>query len=71
MERIVYAVEDAAVGMPDGSIVSIRRGQPYPADAPVVRRTPGFFSTDPTGVVESPVEQATAAPGERRSTRRG
>jgi hypothetical protein len=71
MTKIVYALETAAVGLTTGDIFTIRRGQKYSSDLQVVRERPGFFSDDPqTGMEDGPVEQATAAPGERRNTRR-
>jgi len=42
--------------------VALRREQAFDADDPLVRERPDLF--------ERPVEQATAAPGEKRSTRR-
>lgn len=69
--NIVYAVETATVALTTGDTFTIHRGQKYDAELQVVREQPGFFSNDPsTGMQDAPVEQATAAPGERRSTRR-
>jgi hypothetical protein len=70
--NIVYAVETATVALTTGDTFTIHRGQKYDAALQVVREQPGFFSDDPqTGMEDGPVEQATNAPGERRSTRRG
>jgi len=69
-DNVVYAKETAAVAMPTGDVVAIRRGDRYDADAPVVLRCPGFFTTDARVGLDD-VEQATAAPGERRNVRRG
>lgn len=44
----------------DGSRYFFRKGQPYSADHPLVRTHPELFEAF------APVEQATAAPGERR-----
>jgi len=44
------------------SFVPLRRGDAWDSDDPLVRERPDLF--------EHPVEQATAAPGEKRSTRR-
>lgn len=47
--------------------------EPYEADDPLVRRYPDMFATDEQLAKEradKPVEQATAAPGEKRATRR-
>lgn len=71
-DDVVYAVETATVALTTGSTFTIHRGQRYATNLQVVREQPGFFSDDPrTGLEDAPVEQATAAPGERRSTRRG
>lgn len=79
--NVVYATTSAHVGGPDELMVFVNVGSHWPADDPVVRRNPGLFSTDPrfglrTSVPlednpeEIVVEQATRAPGERRTTRR-
>jgi hypothetical protein len=60
---------------------AIRQGEHWPADDPVVKAMPDAFSPDPRyGVqwsgppppelAEAPVEQATAGPGEKRTTAR-
>lgn len=65
----------------DGRQVVTREGDPVPAGSDLVKRFPGFFegldefaereSARRAGSVRAaPVEQATAAPGERRTTRR-
>ena len=78
MSEQVYAVDTAQIMMPDESLVLIRKGEPWPADSPVVRFKPALFTTEadrpaPTSIGPdgTPVEQATAAPGERRNARRG
>lgn len=55
----------------------LTEGDLWDADDPVVREHPDWFSDDLEPIirrsvpkVESPVEQATAAPGEKRPTRR-
>jgi hypothetical protein len=78
---VVYAVSDGQVPMADGSLATVRKGGHWPALDPVVKAHPTLFSTDarygmsysvePEGYDAPQVEQATAAPGERRSTRRG
>lgn len=73
---VVYAQYDAQVTTPDGGRFMVRLGQYWPPDDPVVRAAPeGLFSPDPRPGVSCsvpPVEQATAAPGEKRSAvRRG
>ena len=64
---IHFANTDACVNM-DGTDVHIRKGQRFDdsdaATRAIVKRWPDYF--------EAPnVEQATAAPGEKRATRRG
>lgn len=77
---VVYASADAAPAAPNGGTVQIRKGQHWAADDPVVKQYPDLFSSDPrwgmqytaepAGWDDPPVETATAAPGERRSTSR-
>jgi hypothetical protein len=82
--RAVYARRTAAVSLPSGAVVGIQQGTHWPADDPVVKANPDMFSDDPRhGMLfsrplqaddypDAPVvEQATAAPGERRNVRRG
>lgn len=73
---IVYATTNAVVGLPGGGQIRVRAGSHWPADDPVVLAQPSLFSTDSryglnfsTPPAEAPVEQATAAPGERRARR--
>jgi len=77
---VVYATSTARVATPDGGHVMVVKGQHWPASDPVVRHQPSLFTTDPRwGMTysvqpdgfDAPAEQATAAPGERRNTRRG
>ena len=77
---VVYAtttgnVTDPSTGM-RGTVV---KGSHWSADDPVVKAHPEMFSADPRwGLAysvepegwDAPVEQATAAPGERRTIRR-
>ena len=61
-----------------GIRVHVREGEAWDADSSLVKDNPGFFTDTPTGVrtfgprgVElAAVEQATAAPGEKRTTKR-
>jgi hypothetical protein len=79
--KVVYATGTTVVMTPDGGRHTVYGGTHWPVDDPVVRAMPGLFSDDPrVGVSFSvppaelsdpPVEQATAAPGEKRETRRG
>lgn len=79
---VVYAKQSAQVMTPDGGRHMVYGGQHWPADDPVVLASPaGLFtpdaryglaySTPPPEMADAPVEQATAAPGEKRNTRRG
>jgi hypothetical protein len=77
---VVYPVNDATLTLANGASCSVRRGQHWSADDPVVREKPDAFTTDPRyglafstpppEMADPPVEQATAAPGERRNVRR-
>lgn len=78
--QVVYATSNAMVPRPDGGAPkAVRKGTHWPADDPIVLAQPSLFSSDarygleytrvPDGF-DAPVEQATAAPGEKRNTRR-
>lgn len=77
---VVYARAAGFVTTPDGGRHNVAPGSHWPADDPVVKAQPDLFSRDarfgltfsvkPAELAEPPVEQATAAPGERRNTRR-
>lgn len=77
---IVYATTTTMVAVPGGGQVRVAKGTHWPASDPVVVAQPSLFSDDaryglnftaePEGY-RAPVEQATAAPGERRNVRRG
>lgn len=80
---VVYATSTQLVTVPGGRQARVPGGSHWPADDPVVKANPDLFSTDarygllfteePAGYdapADAPVETATAAPGERRSTRR-
>ncbi len=80
---IVYATATTQVGTRHGDRILVGKGTHWPADDPVVQDHPDLFSADaryglvftvePAGwgdpVRERSVEQATAAPGERRGRR--
>jgi hypothetical protein len=73
--KVVYAVATCASSTDDGIGVNLREGDVWAADDPFVRSHPGLFSDEPPGPrfplrTVRVVEQATAAPGERRVTRR-
>lgn len=78
--EVVYAATTMRVGLRDGTFGVVHKGSHWPADDPVVLDHPEAFSTDPRfglhfsrtpdGWDDPLVEQATAAPGEQRTTRR-
>lgn len=70
-------VRDTCVVRLNGEAVYLQRGDIWDDRDPTVRARPEFFTSDPPRITTTPgwsppaeVEQATAAPGERRSTRR-
>jgi hypothetical protein len=67
MGKYVYAVATAAVGF-DGGVIRLTRGQVWFANHPLVKQAPDFFSEEPP-IVHGVVEDATAEPGKKRSTR--
>jgi hypothetical protein len=80
MIKVVYAIQQFMTTLPNGVRASIPKGSHWPVDDAVVRANPDCFSDDPRyGMLystepagyDAPVETATAAPGERRSVRRG
>ncbi|HEY9418388.1 MAG TPA: hypothetical protein VIQ30_26800 [Pseudonocardia sp.] len=75
---VVYATTTTVVTL-GGAQHRVQKGTHWPADDPIVAAQPSIFSTDPRyGLAFTrepagygdPVEQATAAPGERRAMRR-
>lgn len=75
---VVYATTTTMVTL-GGAQHRVQKGTHWPADDPIVVAQPSIFSADPRyGLVFTrepagygdPVEQATAAPGERRASRR-
>lgn len=80
MIEAVYATATFPADMPGGGRVMVHKGTHWPAGDPVVEAYPANFSVDPRwglqysrepdGWDAPPVEQATAAPGERRNVRR-
>lgn len=81
MIDVVYATATAMVAVPGaGGQARVVKGTHWPAADPVVRSRPDLFSSDPRfgmlytiepdGYDAPMVEEATANPGERRSTRR-
>ncbi len=82
---VVYANTDASIPLGTGLSARVRKGEHWVASDPLVQEHPELFSPDarygarytvrPPEMAESPsaappVEAATAAPGETRSTRR-
>lgn len=76
--RIVYANTSAVVAH-GGLRIPIRTGEPWDGDDALVKAHPELFvdgpasvrsTRDPSGVIDLPVERATAAPGEKRNTRK-
>lgn len=72
---LVFANTTAAVRW-KGSIVRLAKGDAWSAEDPFVKDRPEFFNDAPpfvhgTGGGEKPLEQTTARPGEKRTTRRG
>jgi hypothetical protein len=73
---IVYARSTVNLAH-NGQRIPVRAGEPWDAGDPLVARYPDMFADNlsavrttltPSGML--PVERATAAPGERRNTRR-
>lgn len=77
--KVVFATANASVPMPGGYPAGVQKGSHWPADDPLVLAHPDLFSEDPRYGMsysvpqrdEPPLEQMTAGPGERRTTRRG
>ncbi len=70
--RIVYAKSTTSVTTEHGVIHRLERGAAWDASDPVVVGHPDMFSVSPLLVMTSDrglVEQATAAPGEKRKRR--
>lgn len=67
----VYALASTVTANPAGGTIRIREGDVWAADDPLVKSRPDLFSSKPVSVHRTVpvVEQATAAPGEKR--RRG
>ena len=75
--NVVFASATTTAGLPDGTPYTLIEGQAWAADDPLVRANPGLFVKDISELPGYPrrtvavVESATAAPGERRSVKRG
>lgn len=70
-DNVAVAIQTANVTH-RGERLHIQAGSAWDASDPVVREYPSLFTTDARALRRSEpvVEQATAAPGERRGTRR-
>jgi hypothetical protein len=77
--RVVYASQTKRVELPAGGFGVIAKGSHWPADDPIVAAHPEVFTDDPRygmhysvepAGYDAPVEQTTAAPGEKRNVRR-
>lgn len=76
----VFAKADFPADTPGGGRSQVWKGSHWPADDPIVLAYPDRFTRDsryglqyttpPAGYDDPPVEQATAAPGEKRNVRR-
>jgi hypothetical protein len=72
MAGYVYPTSVCVVGWQGGKL-RLNPNDPWHDDHPFVKANPDFFQADPGRAVtspEPPVERATRAPGERRTTRR-
>ncbi len=78
MIRVVYAMDTRRVELAAGGFGVVQKGSHWPADDPIVLQHPDVFSDDPRWGMnysvepagyDAPIEQATAAPGERRNVR--
>ena len=74
--KYVFAIDTCSLREPGSKYpTTIHKGSAWYADSPLVQSYPDMFAAKPTEVFPrnwvAPVEQATAAPGEKRATRRG
>lgn len=81
--NVVFAAANTTVTAPNGGMHTLTKGDPWDADDELVRRFPNLFTSAPPRVrthrgwvnaddqpsrsASSPVETATAAPGEVRN----
>jgi len=76
--KVVFAIETVSLLLQTGESLLLRKGTHWPADDPLVREYPQWFAdnpryglswtgTPPPEMAEPPVEQVTAAPGEKRA----
>lgn len=67
--KLVFARQTFVAGH-----VAVHAGSYWPADDPIVKAHPGLFTDEPIGLsysVRPVVEEASAAPGEKRTVKRG
>jgi hypothetical protein len=69
--KVVYAKSTTSVMGEHGMVTRLTKGEPWDGDDPIVKQHPTFFADNPVLVKTSRkgwevVEQATAAPGEKR-----
>lgn len=69
--KLAWPVSNTTVGGPNGGLHRLEEGVPWDADDELVQHRPDMFTDEPTKVMTSQrgmivVEQATAAPGEKR-----
>lgn len=70
---VVFAAAQCSVRF-GGLIIRLTPGDAWDANDPFVKHRPDLFAARPAHINRTgpaPVEQATANPGERRTTRRG
>ena len=76
-ERIVFALTTCSTVDPaTGIIIRVSAGEPWAADDPFVKAKPDLFGMIPNKIrrtIDAPpvVEQASKAPGAKRTTKRG
>jgi hypothetical protein len=66
---LLVAITSGVTAMPDSTTLLVRKGATFWSDHPAVKRNPDWFRVyEPTHQTpgESRIEQATAAPGEKR-----
>lgn len=73
MPDIVYSTSDLLVSDQAGGTRLLARNEAFPSDHPIVKARPELFVEFPEvrDAAGNVVEQSTAAPGERRTVRRG
>jgi hypothetical protein len=68
---LLVAITSGVTAMPDSLNLVVRKGDTFWSDHPAVKRNPEWFKPfsptyDTPGYTEARIEQATAAPGEKR-----